>query len=139
MIVSWNLYEGVSVIDHCSHCTGLDENLEDVEVTREQRAPGDAQVHTGWKPLNPADSRSPCSHRFYEARGDYICHCGNLLVLQARLQWIWKWGTKRVTEGLGGARQDIQGKRYLSASCGSAVEDDLLESVASQAQLVTIT
>ena len=69
----------------------------------------------------------------------YICHCGNLLVLQARLQWIWKWGTKRVTEGLGGARQDIQGKRYLSASCGSAVEDDLLESVASQAQLVTIT
>ena len=50
MIVSWNLYEGVSVIDHCSHCTGLDENLEDVEVTREQRAPGDAQVHTGWKP-----------------------------------------------------------------------------------------
>ena len=48
-------------------------------------------------------------------------------------------GTKRVTEGLGGARQDIQGKRYRSASCGSAVEDDLLESVASQAQLVTIT
>ena len=44
-----------------------------------------------------------------------------------------------MTEGLGGARQDIQGKRYLSASCGSAVEDDLLESVASQAQLVTIT
>ena len=40
MIVSWNLYEGVSVIDHCSHCTGLDENLEDVEVTREPRAPG---------------------------------------------------------------------------------------------------
>ena len=100
MIVSWNLYEGVSVIDHCSHCTGVDEDLEDVVVTREQSAPGLHRSTSPVETLNPADTRSPCGHCFYEAKGNYICHCGNLLVLQARLQWIWKWGTKRVTEGL---------------------------------------
>ena len=112
MIVSWNLYEGVSVIDHCSHCTGVDENLEDVVVTREQSAPGLHRSTSPVETLNPADTRSPCGHCFYRARKGYICHCGNLLVLQARLQWIWKWGTKRVTEGWR-SKANIQGKQNL--------------------------
>ena len=63
------LYEGVSVIDHCSHCTGVDENLEDVVVTREQSAPGLHRSTSPVETLNPADTRSPCGHCFYEAKG----------------------------------------------------------------------